>query len=345
MKYWDIGKILAYQRNFNFINGERSIGKTYTTIKFCINRAITRGQEFVYIVRTQYEKLNNALELALQKVLMNEFPELNIKFTTEKATVTTENENGQKTTITLAYCLALTEAVKIKKMSFPNVKYMIFDEYMLEENRNTRYVDGWREPDLLLNIYHTIDREEDRVIVFMLGNNTSFYLNPYHRHAAFNIPKIDKGKIWTSENVLFQWAEATEELKQEKSKSKFIKMISDSEYGQYAAKGEYINDVTDFVEIRPNSARPYFTILYESEKYGIWYDAKTGYVFIDDRYDPSIPSIYALTLADHTEDTVLVNKANSNCIKWLSKMYKLGNVKFTSMKIKAKAEQMFRIIC
>ena len=52
MKYWDIGEILAYQRNFNFINGERSIGKSYTTLKFMIKKAIQTGCEFVYIVST-----------------------------------------------------------------------------------------------------------------------------------------------------------------------------------------------------------------------------------------------------------------------------------------------------
>ena len=42
--YWNINEIMSYQRNFNFINGARSIGKTYTTLKYCYRRAIERGE-------------------------------------------------------------------------------------------------------------------------------------------------------------------------------------------------------------------------------------------------------------------------------------------------------------
>ena len=38
-----------------------------------------------------------------------------------------------------------------------------------------------------------------------------------------NYLKIEKGKIWTSDNVLFQWAVASDELKEVKSKSKLSK--------------------------------------------------------------------------------------------------------------------------
>ena len=55
MLYWNINEILSYQRNFNFINGPRSIGKTYTTLKHIIDNSIKRNKEFAYIVRTQDE--------------------------------------------------------------------------------------------------------------------------------------------------------------------------------------------------------------------------------------------------------------------------------------------------
>lgn len=38
--HWNIYEILPYQRNFNFINSERSIGKTYTTEAYVIDKCI-----------------------------------------------------------------------------------------------------------------------------------------------------------------------------------------------------------------------------------------------------------------------------------------------------------------
>lgn len=60
-KYLDLNKILPYQRNFNFINGERSIGKSYTIMKFVIKKCLKKGYEFVYIVRTKNQKKSGAL--------------------------------------------------------------------------------------------------------------------------------------------------------------------------------------------------------------------------------------------------------------------------------------------
>lgn len=61
-KYWNIKTYLPYQRNFNFINSERTIGKTYTAQGFFLERAINKGEETIYIVRTQDEKKNGVLQ-------------------------------------------------------------------------------------------------------------------------------------------------------------------------------------------------------------------------------------------------------------------------------------------
>ena len=216
--YWDINKILPYQRNFNLINGERSIGKTYTTQKWVVGKCLEKHQQFVYLVRTQSEKKEGVLERAFEKVMTKEYPGVETAYTEE-----TMSANGE----IIGFCIAISESQKIKKRSFPNVYYIIFDEYMLEDSSRSNYVSGWKEPDLLLSIYHTIDREEDRVKVFMLGNNTSFF-NPYHLHPAFNIQPIKQGQIWTSENVLYQWAEGSKDLKEKRATSKFGKMIQNT---------------------------------------------------------------------------------------------------------------------
>ena len=342
MKYWDINKILPYQRCFNLINGERSIGKSYTTEKFLIKRALNKDEEFVYLVRTQDEKKNGVLEKAFEKVLQNEYADYQIESTKDEMTLVIDTEETEEKK-TLGYCIALSEAIKIKKRSYPNVKYIMFDEYMLELKHGTSYVNGWNEPDLFLNIYHTIDREEDRVICFLLGNNTSFY-NPYHLHPAFKIPTINKGEIWYNENVLFQWAESTTELAKEKSKCKFLKMIDKTEYGQYAKNGDYVDDNVNFIMKRTQSARHLFNLAYEGTIYGVWNDNKLGRIFIDDKYDPSCHISYALTLDDHTENTMLTRNKNLALLQWLSKNFKLGNVRFVDMKIKVKVEKAISLL-
>ena len=81
--HWNIYDILPFQRNFNLINGERSLGKTYTCQMFTLDKCIEKGFEFVYIVRTQDEKKHGVLEEAYQKVIANEFKNYTFEFTNE----------------------------------------------------------------------------------------------------------------------------------------------------------------------------------------------------------------------------------------------------------------------
>lgn len=337
--HWNIYEILPFQRNFNLINGERSLGKTYTTQMFVIDKCIEKGWEFIYIVRTQDEKKKGVLEDGFKKVTNNEFKKQVFDYTTEDMYLVTESVDSpviEKKQI--GYCVALSEAVKIKKRSFPNVKYMIFDEYMLEEKQAITYVNGWKEPDLLLSIYHTVDREEDRVICFMLGNNTKFH-NPYHLHKAFNVPPIKKGGIWTSENVLFQYAVGGSKLKDKKSKSKFLRMIDDTDYGTYAKDGDYVYDNYSFIDKLTSTARYIMTLEYEGNNFGVYTDLNKGLIYINDKVDPSCPLKYALTLSDHKENTLLTRTKSINQLKWLADNYKQGNVRFVSMEIKMKIEK------
>lgn len=333
--HWNIYEILPYQRNFNFINGIRSLGKTYTTQMYLLDKAINRHDEFVYLVRTQDEKKKGVLQNAFEKVTAREFPDIEFEYTTEEMYFKDGAEEDAPRVL-IGYCIALSEAVKVKKRSFPRVKYMMFDEYMLEGKQTSQYVTGWKEPDLLLSIYHTIDREEDRVMCFLMGNNTKFY-NPYHMHPAFNIPIIEKGKIWTSENVLYQWADGSKALEEKKSTSKFLRMIDKTTYGDYAKDGNFVDDNYSFLGKPTSYARYIMTLEYNDASFGVYSDGKVGLVFVSDKVDHSCFLKYALTLEDHTENTMLT-KGRATPLKWLAGQFKLGNVRFSSMEVKAKIE-------
>lgn len=338
-KWLPLSWLLSYQRNFNLINGERSIGKTYTLQKFFINQGIKKKHEFIFLVRTtkQIEE-KKVFRKAFEKIIANEFKDYIFEFTNTEMYLVNIISETERELILIGHCIALSEAVKMKNESFPRVKYMYFDEYMLEPKDQKQYVNGWDEPDALLSIYHTVDREEDRVIIFLLGNNTSFY-NPYHMHKAFHIPKVEKGEIWCSENVLFYWATASEELQEQKSKSKFLRMIDGSNYGNYAKDGNYVGDNYSFVMTMQNPSRYCFTLAYDNINYGVYLDNKLGLIFISDSYDQTNNLIYSLTLGDHKENTLLTRSKTNVNMKWLSSNFKNGNVRFTSMEVRVRIEK------
>lgn len=344
--HWNIYEILPYQRRFNLINSERTLGKTYTTQMYVLDKCIAKKKEFVYIVRTQDEKKKKVFEDAFAKVLQKEFIDYEFEIDTDTMylceKITLENEEVKVKQV-LGHCIALSEALKIKRKSFPNVIFGIFDEYMLEESLEKSYVTGWNEPNLFLSIYHTIDRDEDRVIFFMLGNNTKFY-NPYHLHKAFNVKLCELGGLWKSKNVLFQRPVASEALKAYKESSKFSQMIEGTDYGNFANEGQYIYDRDSLIAVPNGNTRYMFTLLYNSFECGVRLSNAQGLIYITDKPDKSCKLKYALTLNDHTENTMLTRTKSYSHLNWLSKNFKLGNVRYTSPSVKAIMEPAIYLI-
>ena len=50
-----LGKILTYNRNFNFINSERGTGKTYTLQKWLVRQFLEKQRQSVYITQFKNE--------------------------------------------------------------------------------------------------------------------------------------------------------------------------------------------------------------------------------------------------------------------------------------------------
>lgn len=327
-KYWNVTSILPYQRNFNFVDGPRSVGKTYSVIYFMIKEALLKQKQFIYLVRTIREKTDSALQKGIAKVCQNEFPDISFKCLGDTVSA---NEK------ILGYCIALSEAQKIKKNSYPGVYYIFFDEYMLEDATAGDYVKGWKEPDLLLSIYHTVDRQEDRVKCFLMGNNTNFY-NPYHMHKAFRIPLTDKNP-WLSENVLFYRIDK-KSLAPGAELSRFERMIQGTKYGEYAQDGLYRDEGKDFIAKRPRTAQHYFSLRYSALTFGVWIDRKSGLYYIDDKFDPSNGLTFTLSLKDQTENTFL--DRNNFFINLLRQAIMQGNIRFTSPEIRGLTDEMIR---
>lgn len=324
--YFNPRYLLPYKRNFNFVNAVRSVGKTYSPTLFFINEFLEKGVETVYICRTVKEKEKGKyLENAIQKVMNKEFRGLEYK--------STGNEIIIHDKVALR-CIALSEAIKIKKNAYPNVKYMFLDEYAIEENGVNRYVTGWDEPDLLLNIYHTVDREEDRVILFAMGNNISAY-NPYHLHKAFKIPYIEKGKVFMSDNVLFLHYEKSEKLQEKTSDCKFLNMIKDTDYGKFAGDGEYIYDNNDLIYNYPLKYCRYFcTLKYNGKIFGVWnYNIMNWTYYITESINPTMKDRIAITPNDINKDYSLLTKTDYKA-QTLRKAVRTGNLHFQNMKLK-----------
>ena len=181
ISFWDIYPILSKKARYNVIYGERSNGKTYGTLQYCLEQHFTDGSEFAYIRRwdedlvgKKGESLFNGLikNGVIRKLSKGKWNTVVYKsrayyfaFIDDEGTVISDNRP-------FCYAFALTQHEHYKSNSYPNIRYIIFDEFL------TR---GLYLPDefiIFQNVLSTLIRLRDDVIIFMLGNTVNKY-SPY----------------------------------------------------------------------------------------------------------------------------------------------------------------------
>lgn len=333
--YWDICSILPYQRTFNFVNAPRSIGKTYSTQKWLLKQAIKKYRKTVYIVRTVYEKKEMPGIQAWDKVLLREFPAYYDNITSDSKGIYLEGR-------TLVHIIALSEAVKLKRLSFPNVYYIMFDEYQIED-KTARYINGFSEPELFINIYHTIDREENRVKCFLLGNNTSYY-NPYHIYPLFGLPKdpscFDGKEIWKNDLCLFNMASVSEELQREKENNKFLRGLEGTRYGDYANKGIYRDDFENNICSLGFNSRYLYTVKCGDKYFSLYNNFDKAVFTFSDSVQENCKAKIGLQKEDVKFGFRYLKTEHKFLRELLKRGYAMGTVTYTDMRVKAQVEPL-----
>ena len=317
--WYDIGQTLTYNCLFNFIIGSRGCGKSYAAKKRMIKIFLEKGQQFVYLRRFEAE-LEETAESYFNDIIRNgEFPDIKIEY---KGGVYYINDQ------IAGYAMALTKAKDYKSISFPDVYFIVFDEFLIEENGYSRYLKN--EVKQFLNFYMSIDRYRG-CIVFFLANSVTM-INPYTMYFDLQLPY--GSNIVRRGELLLQLVQ-DEEFIRERKKTRFGSIIKGTDFEEYAIENKVMNDSKTFIMKKTEKAQYYFTFIYQGEKFGVWVDNVAGKMFVSENVDPSCLVVYSLTVDDHSPNTLLMNKLNrSPFFKPFIENYKNGLVYFESQKIK-----------
>lgn len=316
--WFDGNRVLTYNALFNFIVGNRGTGKTYWAKKWAVADFLKNKKEFVYLRRYKTEIDVKTFFTQIQP----EFPdtELTVK--------------GKDFYIDGSYAgqaVALSTGITKKSMPFDNVNKIIFDEFMIE-NGNYRYLVN--EVNKFLDFYETVNRlrvdGRADTIVFFLSNALSLY-NPY-----FNFFKIKfRGNTKKFRNgELYAEIFLDEEFAKAKMESRFGKIISGTEYAEYAVFNNFYLDDNKLIGKKTGNAEYHCTFIINGKEYGIYRDYSVGKMFVTDSVDKTCPKRYCFSNKDHEINTMLI-KGRSPYIKSFAENYKLGNVLYESQGVKS----------
>ena len=326
--WYNIGQTLTYNCLFNFVIGPRGCGKTYAAKKRAVKLFLDKGQQFIYLRRYQDELKETAESYFNDVILNNEYPDVTIEYKEGEYYI-----NGELA----GYAMALTKAKDYKSISFPKVYFIIFDEFLIEENGYTRYLKN--EVKQFLSFYMSIDRYRG-CIVFFLANSVSM-INPYTLY--FNLSLPYGSNIVRRGDLLLQLVQ-NEEFIRERKQSRFGKLIAGTDFEEYAIENKFVNDTKTFIMRKTEKAQYFFTMCYMGTAYGVWIDYNEGKIFVSENVDPSCKIIYSLTVEDHSPNTMLLQSISKSILfKKFIDNYKMGNVYFESQKIKGVVYEVIKM--
>lgn len=317
--YYDNSKLLSRNSLINFVIGERGCGKSYAFKKFLTNRCIKNNEEFVYLRRYKTELKTSVPHFFDDLIANNEFPDVKLKV--DKGMFYADKK-------LLGYSIALSTANILKSTSFAKVKYILFDEFIIDKG-TYKYLAN--EVEQFLDLVETIARLRD-IKVYMLANAISI-TNPYFTYFNISLPYNNTFATFKDGLITLEYIK-NEEYRQKKKESKFGKLIDGTDYGKYAIDNEFLRDKKSFIGKKPDDVKTLLTLVLDDTYYGLWFSSKTGLLYFSLDYDPNNPYKFTTSVDSHSEDTKLINSKSNPYIKMIIDKYKDGLVGFESQKIK-----------
>lgn len=337
--WWKSQPILSYNKTLNFVIGNRGGGKTIEAMRTITWAFIKHGFTSIWTRRQEVELDSIFMEkFFTDPAFLNQFPDYEFKTKkTKYGGIGYLRRKGDDFWVAYIQFMPLSTCLKHKSVPFPSVKYIIYDEFIIDKMSNMRYLKN--EVFIFLEFLQSVMRLRENVRCLFIGNSISV-INPYFLY--YNIKKPKK-EFTAKGDICIQYYKNpyyTEQLKN----SRFGNLVKNTEYANYAIENEFIRDKYDFIEKRPKTAHYWFAIKYDDNYFSVWQDGKSGNYYICNTYDKN-RLIFALTNEDHTLNTIMIqNKTKYLPIVCLIENYELGRIRFENLKIASMFDEILYLI-
>lgn len=265
----------SYNKPFNLVQSCRSSGKT-TDIFRKVYKAYKDNKHPSLVLRRQIVDITESYIDDIAKVI-NKFLDNPIHFFYHKgdmkAGITdiylSMDDLKNKTDVFLRIIGLNAKKQRLKGGVLMDVKYLVFDEFMIDLRHNEKYLPD--EISRFEELYTTYNREAlTNIRCYFLGNAYSYY-SPYHAYFKIDANKIKMGCVLTTSQCCFQLFKPSDELI-ELLKENPLFDVSD-EYEQYALFGIPVNDNNIKLEpIQPQNFKLFNVFKINGVILGIFYN-------------------------------------------------------------------------
>jgi hypothetical protein len=321
--YYDYGPILSHNGTYNFLVGGRGLGKTYGAKKRAIKRFLSHGEMWIYLRRYKEELV--PVRETLFADIGHEFPDwdMRVNGSTLEVAPASDRDKQKRDWRTMGYLIPLSVAQKYKSVAYPQVKTIIFDEFIIERGVY-HYLPN--EATVFNNFYSTVDRWQDKTTVFFLANAVSLS-NPYFiEYQMFPDAETEWIKAGVPVGFIVCHFPKDGAFSDSVSKTRFGQFIAGTEYEKYAVGNEFADGHQTLVGKKNPKARYQFTLETREGSFSLWEDVLAAKWYAT-RQHPGNPLEFTL-LPGNVSETKTLLFYSTDMIGRLRAAYSEGRIWF-----------------
>ena len=329
---WNPSNLMGANAPVKLCTGPRSLGKTYSMKKIGIKRYIERGETWAYIRYNDamIDRILRSPEGFLSDIERNnEFPGYTFRTHGRMMQIAKKpkhaDENFKPKWENMGQMYALTSFDSYKGATTANCTLLVLDEF-IKEKKSVPYPPNC--VDMLMSIWETFDRRENRVTLVCLANNADL-VNPLFK--AWGITPIPRGSsryFKVGKSCVYYENAFCEEFEKYSAQSNIGMFTAGSSYANYAEQSEFMNATGLFVRKRPKGCDCIISVKFKGIPFTVWQDFHSGCVFVD-RKPPLNKEVVVLTRHDMAPNTLLIERS-APLIKFAMRAYRNGECYFDS---------------
>lgn len=315
--FYSSNQAMSYNKVLTMVIGGRGIGKSFEYKLRCVKRFIEHGEQFIYIRRFKSELLK-----------IGQFFDDIYPFLPEGTSVAVKGKMLIVNDQIAGWAIALTNWQKEKSTAYPNVRTVLFDEFILEKDLS-HYIPN--EPVPFLNVMDTIGRLRDNVRFICLANAVSI-TNPYFLYFGL-IPNLKK-RFNAYENILIEIPDS-KNFADFRKETRLGRLFAGTDYGRMSINNEFVNDIETFIEKKPANSSNIFNVTFGGITFGVWEDKVTYRYYMSAKYDPYNKYHFVVEKDELDEGRILaLGQGNHPYLKLFYTAFTMSNVRFESQQVR-----------
>jgi len=326
--YYDGREMLSHNALFNFILGNRSVGKSFWFKDWMLNHEpdnliiwIRRSKEDIDQTKSNWLiDLNNQNRLEPDREYVATKDGIYVDGILKIAFVALSTMAGRQSVV---FEMFKDKTSTPDDKPYEAKKRIVFEEFI---DPNGKYLKN--EVELFLNLYVTIKRTS-RVPVYFIGNKISF-VNPYFEY--FHIKPFDQEFKWFQNKSVLVQNYSNKGFEEYVRHDEFFNLVKDTKFGDYLVTPTIWKDTNAFIKTKPIESKQIWNIVINNSKFGIWYDGKDCYIsWKTNENCPTFANVSARKEKDY-----LLDNSNFGAVKTISDYLTAGKMYFEDNVLKQK---------